>query len=141
MTVLEATNELYLWYAENDSFSLETDFIKVIPITEHPKRDRAAFLSALEEFEKWELVCSSKIEETKYWTLKKPYTAVTQSVSLAPNTALAVADVLNNFCDIIEDDTNKCNAANVNENDIKNLVYIVNLSYGEKKVDLQEGIE
>jgi len=47
MTVLDATAELYSWFSENDCFSLENDFIKVIPITENPNRDRAAFLCAL----------------------------------------------------------------------------------------------
>ena len=138
MTVLEATNELYMWFAKNDSFCIDQDFIKIIPITEHPKRDRAAFLSALQEFEKWELVSSSKIEEDKYWVLKKPYSSAPQTIDISADTALGVADTLNKFCDLIKDDTNRCDSTKVDEGDIKNLIYIASLSFSKKDVDFED---
>ena len=51
MTVVDATNMLFDWYSENDSFELEKDFMRVIPVTDTPEEDRSAFLCALDGFE------------------------------------------------------------------------------------------
>ena len=55
MTVFESTGNLYEWFSENDSFNMEEDFSKIVLVTDHPKRDRAAFLSALKQLEIWSL--------------------------------------------------------------------------------------
>jgi hypothetical protein len=51
MTVVDATNMLFDWFSEHDSFELEKDFMKIIAVTETPEEDRSAFLCALDGFE------------------------------------------------------------------------------------------
>ena len=51
MTVIDATNNLFEWFSENDSFELDKDFIKIISVTDTPEEDKTAFLCALDNFE------------------------------------------------------------------------------------------
>jgi len=135
MTVLEGSNELYKWFSENDSFCLEKDFIKIISITETPERDRATMLCALENFEKSELVSSSQIDDKRYWVIEKPFHSYAQSVSISPELALTLAGIINNFCEIVDNETDYCDTANIEEKDIKNLIYIANIMLAEKNTE------
>ena len=124
MTVLQATEKIYKWYSENDSFSLEKDFKKIIMISDHPERDKAAFLSSLNQLENAELISSSEIDGKRYWVLRKSFLAFPQSVSIDPSTALAIAELINGFCDLIDDSTEKCDPTSIRDEDIRNLIYI-----------------
>ena len=138
MTVLEATGHLYNWFQESTSFSLEKDFIKVIPITEHPERDRAAFLCALKEFEEGKVVSRSKVDDIEYWILEKPFDQYTQTVTVSPDLCLTLSAIVNNFCESVGNDSDLCDPTNVKEDDFKNLLYIANLLITEKKIDLEK---
>ena len=135
MTILEASGHLYQWFSKNDSFSLEKDFMNVISITETPVRDRATFLCALKDFEVNNLVSSSKIEGEKYWILNKPFSSYVQSVTITPELALTVSEIINKFCEIIDNDAETCDPSSMTEDDIKNLVYITNAMFTQKDVD------
>jgi hypothetical protein len=142
MTVLEASNELYSWFSENDTFCLDKDFIKVIAITETPEEDKAAFLCALKDFEKSKLILSSEINSTEYWILNKKFYSYAQNVQINPELALALAGIINKFCEVIGDSTDLCDPANVEEKDIKNLIYITNVLVSEKKgVDSEQELD
>ena len=41
MTVYEATNKLFIWFQDNDSFEMSEDFNKVVLISENSERDIA----------------------------------------------------------------------------------------------------
>tara|TARA_R100000808_G_C2148015_1_gene156065 strand:- start:770 stop:1201 length:432 start_codon:yes stop_codon:yes gene_type:complete len=140
MTTLEASGQLYTWFSENDSFSLEKDFMKVIPITEEPERDRAAFLCALKDFEEGDMIKEAEIGDEKYWILKRSFLTYPQNITVTPETALLMSTVINKFCEIIQNDKDKCDPANVSEEDIKNLLYICNYLTNdpEKGVDLEQ---
>ena len=43
MTVYEATNKLFVWFQDNDSFEMSEDFNSVILISETEDRDKATF--------------------------------------------------------------------------------------------------
>jgi hypothetical protein len=138
MTVLEATAQLYQWFSENDSFIMEEDFIKIIIVTDHPKRDRAAFLSALGQLDAMEFVDCSITEDVKYWTLRKSFASFVQNVEISPELAETISGIVNKFCEISGDNKNICNPANINEEDIKNVIFIANLALQEKLIDRDE---
>lgn len=142
MTVLEASSELYSWFSEHDTFCLDSDFIKVIAITESPEEDKAAFLCALRDFEKSKLILSSKINGTKYWILNKKFYSYTQNVQINPELALTLARIINKFCEVMGDTTDLCDPANVEEKDIKHLIYIANVLVAEKNgVDSEQELD
>ena len=124
MTILEASEVLFKWFAENDYFEMEEDFIQVNPITETKEKDKAALSLALEELERNELVGSKEVEGKMCWILKKPFTAFEQSVSITPSTALGLSQVVNTACEAIGDDTDLCDPAHIEEKDIRSLLLL-----------------
>ena len=110
--------------------------MKIIPITEHPERDRAAVLCSLKELHKGELLAVTKELEDTYWILKKPFNAFPQTVSLSPESCLAISEIINNFCEKMNDTSNMCDPSKIVDEDIKNLIYIMRLLVdGEKELD------
>ena len=142
MTVFEASGHLYEWFSQNDCFCMESDFIKVITITETPNEDKVAFLCALKSFEDSEMVSSEFDPDShkKYWVLKKSFLMYNQQVDLLPDTALAISRVINHFCEEMNNEVDRCDATNITEKDIKNLLYISELIANNQK-DLDSGQE
>ena len=138
MTVLEASGHLYEWFSDNESFCIESDFMKVIPITESPNRDRATFLCALKDLEDSKLIQESEWEGKKYWVLSKSFLAFPQSVSIPPDVCLAISQIINKFCDKLGNDVDKCDPGCINDGDIKNLIYICSLLTSEEELDNEQ---
>ena len=129
MTILDASNQLFDWFSDNDSFCIKDDWIKLILLSEHKERDEAAVILALDSLEKSELIKSIIVnDETKrkIWILNRPFDQWDQSVSLTGPTARVVSTTVNNFCDLIQDQTDRCDSTNISEKDIRNLAIVCN---------------
>ena len=124
MNVLSATNLLFDWFSKNDCFELNTDFNKLILLSENQDRDKATVLASLEDLENKELVSKTKFEHSTYWILKQPFNTFPQNVEIQPQTALAIGELINKFCEVIQDDTDTCDSSNITGKDINNLVLI-----------------
>ena len=135
MTILEASGHLYNWFRENDSFSIEKDFIKVITITEEPDRDKVAFTCALKKMEEMGMIKEgfSPDDHKQYWVLNKSFLTYEQSVTVSPDLAITISDIINKFCENMGNSMDVCDPANIEEKDIKNLIYICNILVSEKK--------
>ena len=133
MNVLQASGELYNWFSENDSFCMDEDFMKIIPITEHPKRDRAAVFSALSDLEESKLIASSEVDGKQYWIIRKNFLSYNQSVEITPELSLSLAKIINKFCELTGEETEYCDPVNIEEKDLKNLIYIANILLTDKK--------
>ena len=134
MTVLEAGAKLYQWFSENDSFSMEEDFIKIVMVTDHPSRDRAALNLALQDLKSLEIVRDSEVDEKTYWVLKRSFTSYEQSLTISADVAITISLMINKFCEIVDNSTEECDALNLKESDLKNLLYITNL-FMNKELD------
>ena len=128
MTVLDATNKLFDWFSDNDSFCLIEDWTSLIIISEHKERDETAVKLALSNLEETGLIKSldTKNKEKKYWILCKPFDQWEQSVSLTGPTSRGVSEVLNLFCDMIEDQSDRCDSSAISEKDIRNILIVSN---------------
>jgi hypothetical protein len=126
MTVIDATGKLFEWFSEHDSFELEKDFMKIMEVVESPERDKSAFLAALTTFEQSDFVKMVEYKEVKRWVLVKNYEAFEQAVTVGGETSRGIATVLNTFCDVLGDQTDHCDATNIVEKDIRNLVGLTN---------------
>ena len=135
MTILEATGHLYNWYTEHDTFCIDKDFLSLITITEHPNQDKATVLCGLKKMKEMGLVSDewSPDNHRQYWILNKSLASFEQSVAVSPDLALTISNIINTFCERIEDDKEKCDPTNIEEKDLKNLIYIANLLISEKK--------
>ena len=123
MTVLDANNLLFEWFGSNDSFVMERDFKKVVPIFEDEEEMKTTLNLALQELCEANLVkiCENK----KYYILTKPFGAYQQSPEINSWIANYASVKINEFCDLINDDSDRCDASNLCEKDVKNLCHII----------------
>tara|TARA_Y100000004_G_scaffold118639_2_gene133341 strand:+ start:458 stop:874 length:417 start_codon:yes stop_codon:yes gene_type:complete len=137
MTILEASGHLYNWFRDNDSFCLEEDFMKIITITEEPDRDRATFLCALKKLEGMNMISNefSPLNHKQYWVLQKAFLTYEQSVSVSPDLALTISDIINKYCETTGNTVDVCDPAEIKEQDLKNLIYVANILVSEKEQD------
>ena len=99
MTILEATGHLYNWYTEHDTFCIDKDFLSLITITEHPNQDKATVLCGLKKMKEMGLVSDewSPDNHRQYWVLNKSLASFEQSVTVSPDLALTISNIINSF--------------------------------------------
>jgi len=135
VTVFDAEIELYKWFNENHSFEITRDFGKIILVSDRPEDDKAAILVALREFENSGIALPETWENKKYWVLKTAFEAVPQNVSINSSAALAIANLINNFCEVTGDISDKCDPKSINERDLINLISICSFAVTEHNKD------
>lgn len=120
MTILEASNKLIEYFAQNTHFEIGSDFKKVCLISD-TDADEAAILIALEEMSKNNFVSRKEVGGKTFWILFKPLALQTQEVTISLVTALGMAETINKF---INNDNEKVNPLNISEQDIVNLITV-----------------
>ncbi len=140
MTIYEASGLLFNWFRDNDSFVLEEDFKKVVLISEEKDRETACVTAALNHLEGMELIKKEQVGEKEIWILRKSFRQFEQNVEISAETSATIANVINDFCDLIEDTTDYCDATSITEKDISNLLLIYrqtkNIALDKTKDDL-----
>ena len=124
MNVTEASIKLFTWFSEHDTFEMEKDFIPLVLVTDKEAHDKAAIECALKSLEEGNLINSSKVSEREIWVLQKPFSSFTQNVELNPELATAISTVINEFCEMIGDNTDLCDPSSVSTKDIQNIVFL-----------------
>lgn len=124
MTVLDAGLKLYTWFQENESVVLDRDFQKIVLISTNEEEDYACFTAALKDLEGQGMVSRETHKDTEYWILKQPFSSFEQSVKINSHLAKQIAEEINNFCDQIQDHTDRCDVSALTERDIGNIVFM-----------------
>ena len=137
MTVQEASNDLFTWFETNDNFEISKDLRKIKPIFDDEEATLTAFKIALEKLEEMQLLASKDYADKKYYILEKPMDSFQQSVDVGPFTAKFVSGEINEFCNLVEDQTDACQTSNIKEQDVRNLVHIV-LFYKQRLVEKEQ---
>lgn len=128
MTIVEAANKILEHFAKKDSFCIDEDYINLMQLSDNPEENKIAFILALEDLEKNELIRSHTQGKRKIYILKKPLNSFEQSITIGGFTCAMVAKVINDFCDKIKDKRDYCDAKNINEKDIRNLMFIASMN-------------
>ena len=135
MTVFDASIALYAWFAENDTFQMsqhlevfKSDKIK----GQSGTQIKASLKCALEQLEKMELIRKAQVGDQETWVLQRDYLTVEQDVKVSADTALAISEVINKFCGMIDDYKDECNPTTIQEKDIQNLVHICSYFMSKK---------
>ena len=140
MTVLDANNELFEWFRENNSFELKRDIKKIVPISEDEEETEITFKLALEELESNGLCSSKENEDKRYYILSKPFEAYTQNIEVSSWTAKFITSEINEFCELIQDNTDLCVASSIVEKDVRNLVHLSQY-YKSKLIEKEQIIQ
>ena len=137
MTVLDAANLLYEWFGTNDSFEMNRDLKKVIPIIDNEEETISAFKLALLDLENNTMISSQEWGDKKYYILNKPYEAYNQNIEVTAFTSKWLSGEINEFCGLIEDKTDLCTASSISDKDIRNLIHIIQF-YKQKTAEKEE---
>lgn len=128
MTIWDASIKLYAWYAEHHSFCLDTDEKKLLEGVKRKKFERkeelAAIKCALEELKTLDMVACSSVDGQEVWVLKKGFETLSQTISLSPETCHSISVIVNGFCDLVGNSVEKSDPKEINEADIKNLLFV-----------------
>lgn len=137
MTIVEAVNKLLEHFAKKDSFSMDEDYVDLMQLSENPDEHKMAFSLALEDLEKNDLIKCYAAGKKKTYILKKPLNSFEQSITVGGFTCQMIAKIINDFCDKIKDKRDYCDPRNINEKDLRNLMFIASMSSApeENKTD------
>jgi len=138
MNILDATTELFKFYAVHDCFEMGKNFHDVILISEYPERHKAALLGALKNLEDSGIIRSQKFEDKEYHILTKPLASWDQTITIGGETAANVALEINDMCDQLQDERDYCDHTTVGEKDIANLVNVIRIY--KQKINTNEEI-
>lgn len=137
MTVQDASNLLFTWFEQSDSFEINRDIKKAVPIIDNEEETVIAFKLALESLEKMELIGSKEHGDKKYYILLKHMDSYQQNVEVGPWTAKFITNEINDFCNLVEDNTDLCQVTSITEKDVRNLAHII-LFYKQKIAEKEQ---
>lgn len=129
MTIAEASLGLYEWFSTRDSFSLESDFKRLVTTgegdsSEEVAEKKAAVICALQEYEELFLIKSCEISRKKIWVLKKNFTLFDQTLKISADTGLSLSQVINGVNKATNVEMEGCDPKRIEEKDIKHLIMI-----------------
>ena len=126
MTIQESSNQLFAWFSDKESFNLDHpgDKGEFFGAKKPSRVDLASLMGALEDFEKMDLVKKVIVEGQSIFVLKKSFEAYDQTIKLSSETCNSISQFINGFCDVVQNASDKCDAKNISEKDIKNLLVI-----------------
>ena len=124
MTINDAMEKLFSWFADHDTFQMERDFKEVVVITDNIDEEKCTILCALKAMESNNIISSHTTNKTDYYILCRKLQAFSQDVSIDGETAWAMANVINGVCEAMEDYVDQCDPINLKPLDIKNITFI-----------------
>ena len=131
MNVIEATVSLHLFFQDNDCFEMAEDYEKLLIITDASDiKERAAVQSGLEGLLEMGVVKKQEARNKNniskdYYILVKDLSNADQTVSLPGELCGRIAGCVNEFCDVIGDNADKCSPYSIDAQDIHNVLLIL----------------
>ena len=125
MTVLDISVELLKWFQTNDVIDAEKDLKKIILISENETQDKALLLAGLIHLESKEIITNIKIQDSDLYFLNKNLDSLDQNINIDQETATKVSQVINRFCDSIEDHKDVSDPTDIKQKDILHLALIL----------------
>ena len=131
MNVIEATVALHFFYQDNDCFEMDEDYEKLLIITDKSDvKEKAAVQSGLEGLLETGVVKKQEARNKNnipkdYYILVRNLSSAEQTVSLPGELCGRIAECVNEFCDVIGDNSDKCSPYSINAQDIHNVLLIL----------------
>lgn len=124
MTILDSYQLLNEYFASNSTFCISKNRKEVVKISDDEASENAALICALKEMEKANILKSCSVNGEDYWVLYKSLDSFSQTVEINGFIASAIAGVINNMCDSLGTDSEKCDPMDIGEKDLKNLIFM-----------------
>jgi hypothetical protein len=124
MTIIDGYQLLNEFFNSKTVFNLKNNKKDLIVVEEDEEVKNACLICSLNEMEKAGILRSCEVNGEKYWILYKSLESFTQTVEINSLVAAAIASVINDMCGELGADSEKCDPRNINEKDLKNLIYM-----------------
>jgi hypothetical protein len=111
---------------------MKDDYNKLLIITEKPEVDKAAIQLGLEELVNAGAIKKTTFNKNDYFILVRPFDSMTQNVTLAANTCLAIADIVRKAAEQLNRKDILINPLSLTENDIVTAISILMEAAGIK---------
>ena len=125
MNISQASELLFGWFNDKESFCISDDLHVLLDATESKKESTASVICALEDFENLEIIKSTEVSGERVWVLKKNFDSYTQTIELQPATCCAMASIINTFNDATDSDSQECDPKNISNTDVETLIVIM----------------
>jgi hypothetical protein len=74
--------------------------------------------------EKANVLRSCSLGGEDYWVLVKPLESFSQTLEISGLLAAGISSIINEMCQALGSESEKCDCMNITEKDLKNLIYI-----------------
>lgn len=134
MIIPEAQSILITYFSDNDAFSIKEDFLALIHVSETPEADKAAIQGALDGFVHLGLL----VKANEFYILTRKIDLFEQTVILSAMSAVAIADLLNEYCKISGNQTVTANPIKITSENILILTQLANKGLFYHSQELEE---
>tara|TARA_R100000008_G_scaffold58206_1_gene36121 strand:- start:1129 stop:1548 length:420 start_codon:yes stop_codon:yes gene_type:complete len=125
MTVLDTCVELYKWFQNHDSLSVKKNFKDIFLISEDETTDKAKLIAGLKKLQEQKIITEVIVGGENIFILNQKLESLNQDITIDRNTALKIAQVINNFCDNIDDHVDVADPSNIRPKDILHITLIL----------------
>lgn len=127
MTISEIKQDLFNWFVNHDSFSLDTDFdeLYVLIAKKDQPFQKSLIKKAMEGYVAQNIVVPIEAHgKEMLWVLTKPLEQYSQTIELTFPTILNLSKLINEYCDSVKNKESKVDPLNITESAIQDLIVI-----------------
>ena len=131
MNIIECYQLLNEYFNKKACFNVKKNRKEIFLVSDDENAENAALVCALKEMEKANVLRSCSLDGQEYWVLVKPLESFSQTLEISGLLAAGLSSIINERCQALGSESEKCDAMNITEKDLKNLLYIASKSSPE----------
>ena len=131
MNIIECYQLLNEYFNKKACFNVKKNRKEIFLVSDDENAENAALVCALKEMEKANVLRSCSLDGQEYWVLVKPLESFSQTLEISGLLAAGISSIINEMCQALGSGSEKCDAMNITEKDLKNLLYIASKSSPE----------
>lgn len=131
MNIIECYQLLNEYFNKKACFNVKKNRKEIFLVSDDENAENAALVCALKEMEKANVLRSCSLDGQEYWVLVKPLESFSQTLEISGLLAAGISSIINEMCQALGSESEKCDSMNITEKDLKNLIYIASKSSPE----------
>lgn len=131
MNIIECYQLLNEYFNKKACFNVKKNRKEIFLVSDDENAENAALVCALKEMEKANVLRSCSLDGQEYWVLVKPLESFSQTLEISGLLAAGISSIINEMCQALGSQSEKCDGMNITEKDLKNLLYIASKSSPE----------
>jgi hypothetical protein len=131
MNIIECYQLLNEYFNKKACFNVKKNRKEIFLVSDDENAENAALVCALKEMEKANVLRSCSLDGQEYWVLVKPLESFSQTLEISGLLAAGISSIINEMCQALGSESEKCDSMNITEKDLKNLLYIASKSSPE----------